>query len=286
MSRRQRTLVMGILNVTPDSFSDGGQHGDIPGAVGRARQMIADGADIIDIGGESTRPGAEAVDPAEEQQRIIPVLEQLLNLSTRISVDTRHPTTAQSALELAGDRAEQMIINDVSGLLTEPDMCTVAAEHGCEVVVMHNRGDSKTMDDRTDYEDVVGEVITELLEVRQRYLDAGVALERIILDPGIGFAKTHQQNWELVRSLERFTALEGDGKRHRVLFGASRKGFLGRLLADAEGTSRPADQRDIATAALTFHAAQAGCWAVRVHNPRSTSDALAVAEKLGDARNR
>lgn len=265
------TLVMGILNVTPDSFSDGGHHQNADAAVAHALRMSAEGADIIDIGGESTRPGADPVEPALEQQRILPVLERLLTQKLRLSVDTRHATTARAVLEMAGDRVPELIINDVSGLLTEPQMPSVVAEYGCEIVLTHNRGDSKTMQQLTEYGDLLEEVISELLQVRQRYLDAGVPAERIILDPGIGFAKTHRQNWELIGHLHRIAGLG-----HRMLFGVSRKGLLGALLADASGQPRPAAERDTATAALSLVAAQAGAWAVRVHEPQPSADALKV----------
>lgn len=267
-----RTLIMGILNVTPDSFSDGGEHDDAGAAASRAELMRAEGADLIDIGGESTRPGAEPVVSAEEQRRVMPVLEELfLRRGLAVSLDTRHAETAQAALQLAGPRASQLIINDISGKLTDPGMPQVVAAAGCEIVIMHNRGDSQTMQSKTDYDDVVADVNDELLQIRQWYLDAGVRPEKIILDPGIGFAKTHEQNWELIRNLHRFTELG-----HRVLFGASRKGFLGALLADEAGSPRPAHQRDTATAALSGVAASHGVWAVRVHDVSATADALAV----------
>lgn len=274
------TRVMGILNTTPDSFSDGGKYDDVAGALEHARQLIAEGADIIDIGGESTRPGADPVEPAEEQRRVLPVIEALLaeDLPAQLSLDTRHPETARAVLQAAGDQADELIINDVSGLLTHPEMPEVVAEFGCEVIITHNRGDAKTMQERTEYRDLLDEVSTELLQIRQRYLDAGVVGDRIILDPGIGFAKTHPQNWELVRNLASFTGLG-----NRVLFGASRKGFLGTLLTETDGSQRPAHQRDTATAALSLLAAQAGCWAVRVHAPRPTADALAVAAAVAEA---
>ena len=273
------TLVMGVLNLTPDSFSDGGDHADADAALAHAQRMIAAGAEIIDVGGESTRPGALPVDPQEEQRRVLPVLDRLMSLDVRISLDTRHPSTARAALQLAGERAgkgaDALIINDVSGMLTDPDMPAVVAEYGCEVVITHNRGDSATMQQLTEYHDVVSAVVEELTQIRARYLAAGVSAEQIIVDPGIGFAKTHQQNWEVIGRLNAITALG-----HRVLFGVSRKGFLGALLADEQGP-RPADQRDSATAALSFHAARSGCWAVRVHSVQPNRDALRAAAAIG-----
>lgn len=277
-TQSRRTLIMGILNVTPDSFSDGGQHDDAGSALAQAERMLAEGADIIDVGGESTRPGAEPVHPGEEQRRVFPVVEELvLRQGVKVSLDTRHAETAHTVLQMLGNRAADLIINDVSGLLTDPEMPAVIAQAGCEVVIMHNRGDSRTMQSKTDYDDVVEDVIAELLQIRQPYLDAGVPAERIILDPGIGFAKTHGQNWELIRNLHRFTALTHGETPHRVLFGASRKGFLGALLADQP---RPADQRDAATAALSAFAAQQGAWAVRVHAVRPNADAVAVGSQV------
>ncbi|WP_258935479.1 dihydropteroate synthase [Nesterenkonia pannonica] len=242
----------------------------------QAERMTRQGADILDLGGESTRPGAAPVDPAEEQSRILPVLERLLERFPRqLSVDTRHPETARAVLECAGSQASGLIINDVSGLLTHPEMPAAVAESGCEIVITHNRGDSVTMQDRTQYDDVVADVIDELHQVRKRYLDAGTLPERIILDPGIGFAKTHEQNWRLTRDLSRLTGLG-----HRVLYGASRKGFLGQLLKDEDGEPRPASERDHATAALTALAAAAGVWAVRVHAVGPSADAVRAAEAV------
>ena len=277
------TRIMGILNLTPDSFSDGGRFVSesqsaevrVDAALAEAEQLVVRGADILDIGGESTRPGAEPVHPDQEQRRILPVLEAVMQLQATISVDTRHAATAQAALRLAGDRAGELIINDVSGLLTDEAMPDTVAAFGCEVVVTHNRGDARTMQTRAQYRDVLGEVRRELSTVCQRYLDAGVPAERIVLDPGIGFAKTAAQSWELLRHLGHVTQWG-----HRVLLGVSRKGLLGELLTDPQGAPRPAGERDTATAALSLHAAHAGCWAVRVHDPRPTADAFAVLSAL------
>lgn len=277
----QPTLIMGILNLTPDSFSDGGRHSSPEAALAQAERMLAEGADLMDIGGESTRPGAEPVAPEEEQRRILPVLEELfVHRRIPVSLDTRHASTARAALQLAGERAPELIINDISGLLTDEQMPQVVAEAGCPIIITHNRGDSQTMQSQTDYSDVVGEAVDELLQIRQWYLEAGVAPEKIILDPGIGFAKTHEQNWEIIRHLGRFTQLEHAGIRHRVLFGASRKGFLNTLLTDAEGNPRPAEQRDTATAVLSGIAASHGAWAVRVHAVRPNADAVAVTQAI------
>ncbi|WP_022873363.1 dihydropteroate synthase [Nesterenkonia alba] len=274
------TLVMGILNLTPDSFSDGGRFThqnttDPLTVLAEARRMVDQGAHILDLGAESTRPGAEPVSETDEQRRLLPALTALLaaHLPVRISVDTRHPATAHAALTLAAEAGTELIINDISGILTHPQMPQVVAEHGCEVVITHNRGDAQTMQSKTDYDDVVADVITELHQIRSWYLEAGVPQENIILDPGIGFAKTHDQNWELVRGLNHLVS-----QGHRVLFGASRKGFLGTLLAEETGTPRPPEGRDTATAVLSAHAASAGCWAVRVHTVEPSLDAIRVAQ--------
>ncbi|GAA1177359.1 dihydropteroate synthase [Nesterenkonia xinjiangensis] len=274
-----RTLVMGVLNVTPDSFSDGGRFlaragtaVDHESAVHAGLSLHYAGADIIDVGGESTRPGAQPVDEQEEQRRILPVLEALFTGGAVVSVDTRHPGTAAAAIERAPG-PEHLLINDVSGLMTAEHMPQVVAEGGVRVIVTHNRGDAQTMQSRTDYVDVVAEVIGELEQIRDRYRQAGVPAERIILDPGIGFAKTAEQNWELLRHLDRVVSLG-----HPVLLGVSRKGFLGELLAASEGPREP-EGRDAATLALSTLAAQAGAWAVRVHDVGPTLDAMkAVAE--------
>lgn len=272
-----RTLVMGVLNVTPDSFSDGGQfltdtektvNYDAATQTGLALKQA--GADLIDIGGESTRPGAELVDPEEEQRRILPVLDALMSSGGVVSVDTRHPSTAEAAIRSASD-PEQLIINDVSGLVTAEQMPQVIAHGGVRIIITHNRGDAQTMQSRTSYDDVVTEVCAELQQIRNYYIDAGVPAERIILDPGIGFAKTAEHNWELLRHLEQIVALG-----HPVLLGLSRKGFLGALLASSAGP-REAEGRDAATLALNTLAAQAGVWAVRVHDVAPTLDAMKAA---------
>ena len=224
-----RTLVMGILNVTPDSFSDGGEHATVRAAVEHARRMVADGADIVDVGGESTRPGARAVPPAEEQERILPVIEALLAEDVVLSVDTRHTATARAALALG-----PVIVNDVSGLAHEPDMPALIAASGAPYILMHNRGNPQTMDGLAVYEDTVPDVVCELRDVAGRFLAAGVEPAQLIVDPGLGFAKAGEQNWELLRGLEWLRAMG-----HPVLVAASRKRFLGTLLADDDGTPAP-----------------------------------------------
>ena len=260
-----RAVVMGILNVTPDSFSDGGQHATADSAIAAGLRMFYGGADIIDVGGESTRPGADEVPEAEEQQRVLPVVEALVKAGAVVSVDTRRASTAAKALD-----AGALIINDVSGLEVSQEMVDLVAERGAYYVLMHNRGDSRTMDSLSDYADVLEDVIAETTKVRNRLREAGVADQKIIVDPGLGFAKTGEQNWTLVKGIERFLGLG-----HRVLVGASRKRFLGELLTTA-GKAAPPDQRDAATAAITTLAAAKGAWGVRVHDVASNLDAVKV----------
>ena len=270
------TSIMGILNLTPDSFSDGGRFDDgaggpdVAAAVTEALRMTQLGADLIDVGGESTRPGAEPTPVAEEQRRILPVLAELLGCGITVSVDTRRAATALAALESAdrtGIDPRTLTINDVSGALTDPAMPELIAESGAQIVITHNRGDAQTMGSLTDYDSLVEDVTAELLALRDRYLDAGARREQLILDPGIGFSKTHEQNWELIRGLESFVRLG-----HRVLFGASRKGFLAPVTSGAA--------RDAATAVLSALAAQAGVWGVRVHDVQGSRDAVQVISKL------
>jgi dihydropteroate synthase len=256
---------MGILNVTPDSFSDGGSYLDPALAVAHARQMLADGADLIDVGGESTRPGAERVSVGEELARVLPVVRALAADGVNVSVDTMRAEVAERVVE-----AGAVMINDVSGGLADPDLVAAAAELRVDLCLMHWRGHSAHMQDAAVYDDVVGDVADELLARRDAALAAGVDESRIVLDPGLGFAKTWDHNWELLGHLERFV-----GMGHRVIVGASRKAFLGGLLG-----GRPATERDAATAALTFWSALHGVWAVRTHEVRMQADAIAVASRL------
>lgn len=261
-----RTLVMGILNVTPDSFSDGGAHDTVETAIAHGRRLLAEGADVIDVGGESTRPGAHAVSPEEEQARILPVVEALLAEGAVVSVDTMHTATARAALEVG-----PVIVNDVSGLVHEPDMPALIAQTGAPYVVMHNRGNPQTMDALTDYRDTVEDVVRELQEVVDRFLAAGAAPEQLILDPGLGFAKAGEQNWELLRGLDRMQALG-----FPVLVAASRKRFLGTLLAGPDGADPAPAERDHATAAVSAISAAHGAWGVRVHDVPASADAVRV----------
>jgi dihydropteroate synthase len=268
-----RTLVMGIVNVTPDSFSDGGQHASADSAIAAGLRMFYAGADIIDVGGESTRPGAEDVSPEEEQQRVIPVIEALVKAGALVSVDTIHTATAAAAL-----RAGAAIINDVSGLTMEPEMAEVVASSKAPYVLTHRRGDARTMNSLAEYKDVAGEVVAELAGVRDKLYAAGVSPEQIIVDPGLGFAKNDAQNWELLQNLDQLDSLG-----HRVLVGASRKRFLGTLLTVA-GKSAAPQERDAATAAITAISASRGAWAVRVHDVGASLDAVKVAARMAAPR--
>lgn len=254
-------IVVGVLNVTPDSFSDGGLYQDLDAAVRHGVEMRQQGAWIIDVGGESTRPGAERVDAGTEIKRVVPVIAALRELDVPTSVDTSRAGVAMAALE-----AGATIVNDVSGGLADPDMRKVVADAGCPYVIMHWRGHSRDMQTLATYQDVVTEVRDELRQRVDEALAAGVAAERIIIDPGLGFAKTASHNWALSQSLPDLIALG-----YPVLFGASRKSYLTKLLA-----GRPARELDVATAATSVLAAQAGVWGVRVHDVVATMDALKV----------
>jgi len=263
----QRTLVMAVLNVTPDSFSDGGQYLDLDAAVARARQQAAGGADIIDIGGESTRPGAQRVPIDEELRRVIPVVEQLASAGIIVSIDTMRAEVAAMAVS-----AGAAIVNDVSGGLADKAMLPFLAEANVPCVLMHWRGHSVDMHVRTHYANgVVNDVVAELRLRLDAAVAAGVDESRIVLDPGLGFAKESQHNWDLLTHLEQICALG-----RPVLVGASRKRFLGELLTTAEGSPAP-DLRDDATVAVTALSAAAGAWCVRVHDVRGNNDAVLVA---------
>ena len=249
-------LVMGILNVTPDSFADGGRHHEFDAAVKRGLEMIAEGVDIIDIGGESTRPGAERVSEEEEIARTIPVITELAKQGTPISIDTMRSRTAEAAI-----KAGASIINDVSGGLADPEMLQTAARLGVPYIAMHWRGQSKDMNSKAIYNDVVIDVISELQERITAALDAGIEVGNLIIDPGLGFAKDGEHNWEIIDSIDSFVDLG-----YPVLIGASRKRFLG-------GDSP--DEREQATIDLTKRLATTGVWAVRVHSVKPHKEVLA-----------
>jgi dihydropteroate synthase len=268
-----RTLVMGIVNVTPDSFSDGGRHATADTAIAAGLRMFYAGADIIDVGGESTRPGAEDISPEEEQQRVIPVIEALVKAGALVSIDTVRASTAAAALQ-----AGAAIINDVSGLTIEPEMAELVASSKAPYILTHRRGDARTMNSLAEYKDVAGEVVAELAGVRDKLYAAGVSQEQIIIDPGLGFAKNDAQNWELLQNLDQLESLG-----HRILVGASRKRFLGTLLTVA-GKSAAPQERDAATAAITAISAYRGAWAVRVHDVGPSLDAVKVAARMAAPR--
>ncbi len=243
-------LVMGILNVTPDSFADGGQHYEASLAIAHGLEMIEDGVDIIDVGGESTRPGADRVPEEEEQARVIPVIRELTTKGVVISVDTMRASTAKLAVE-----AGATIVNDVSGGAADPEMFITVAKLGCKYTLMHWRGHSKDMNEKAIYGDVVADVIAEVTVQLDKALAAGIKRENIILDPGIGFAKDAQHNWEVLNRIDEFVALG-----YPVLIGHSRKRFL--------GGDHP-DEREEATVKVTQSLIGTGIWAVRVHGVKA-----------------
>src|SRR5664279_1601973 len=250
-----RAVVMGVLNVTPDSFSDGGRFLDPAKAVARGRQLAADGVDIVDVGGESTRPGAHRVPADVESERVVPVISELTSMGIRCSVDTTRAVVADAAV-----RAGAVIVNDVSGGLADPDMAPAVADAGVPWILMHWRGHSADMDSLATYHDVVSDVRAELLDRVAAAVAAGVDESLLVLDPGLGFAKTADHNWALLRALPALTGASGDsGWGFPVLIGASRKRFLGALLSDERGL-RPADGREAATTAISALAAEAGVW--------------------------
>jgi dihydropteroate synthase len=263
-----RIVVVGVLNVTPDSFSDGGRYTSLDHALAHAREMRAEGADLIDVGGESTRPGAQRVDADEEARRVIPVIKALAAEGLPLSVDTYRASVAAVALD-----AGAIVVNDVSGGLGDPDMARVVRDGGCPWILMHWRGHSHSMQQLAKYDDVVADVQRELSARVDDAVAAGVDPSALVLDPGLGFAKTYAHNWALLAALDSFGAFGLP-----VLVASSRKSFLGALLAAPDGTPRPVDQREDATTALTAYSAMHGVWGVRVHDVRPSVDAaLAVA---------
>jgi len=275
-SRPDRLVVIGVLNVTPDSFSDGGRFTSLDDAVAHGCRLADDGADLVDVGGESTRPGADRVDAAEEERRVIPVIEALVANGIRVSIDTYRAVVAERALA-----AGASVVNDVSGGLGDPDMAAVVGAAGCPWILMHWRGHSRRMQDLAHYVDVVDDVRRELAERVEAANQAGISSDRIVIDPGLGFAKTAEHNWALLAHLD---VLVGLGLP--VLIGASRKSFLGRVLADPAGAPRPVDEREAATVALTAYAATQGAWGVRVHDVRANVDAARTIAAVREAATR
>ena len=261
-----RPLVMGVVNVTPDSFSDGGRHATTDAAIAHGLLLRGQGADILDIGGESTRPGATRPLVAEELDRVVPVIRALAADEVAVSVDTMRHEVAEAALE-----AGAVMVNDVSGGLADPQVLDVVAEHGAAYVVMHWRAHSEVMQQLATYDDVLVEVRDELAQRLEAAIAAGVDPARLVVDPGLGFAKTAEHNWELLRGLPELEVLDVP-----VLVGSSRKSFLGSLLAGPEGSPRPVHDREAANVALTTIAAIQGVWAVRVHEVRGSLDAIKV----------
>jgi dihydropteroate synthase len=272
-SARGRPVVMGVVNVTPDSFSDGGRYADTASAIAHARTLLADGADILDIGGESTRPGATRPVVTEELDRVVPVIAALAAEGALVSVDTMRAEVAEAALEAGAG-----VVNDVSGGLADPRILDVVARSAATYVAMHWRAHSDRMQDLAEYDEpggVVAAVRRELGERIEEMRAAGIADDRIVLDPGLGFAKRAEHNWALLHGIPELKALG-----FPLLVGSSRKSFLGTLLAGPDGTPRPVDDREQAGHALTLLLAQQGVWGVRVHDVRGTRDVLRVLERM------
>jgi dihydropteroate synthase len=271
-----RTLVMGVVNVTPDSFSDGGRWFGPDVAIKHGLDLVAQGADIVDVGGESTRPGAQRVSEEEELRRVRPVVTGLVRAGVPVSIDTMRAPVAEFALD-----AGVQLVNDVSGGLADPRLPRLVAAAGVGYVVVHSRGSSQDMYARAVYADVVSEVRDELTRRIESAVAAGVDPGRIVVDPGLGFGKRPEHNWPLLARLPDIARLAG--RTFPVLVGASRKGFLGALLAGQDETPRPFDGRDEATVAISALAAAAGAWCVRVHQVPGNADAVRVAAAWREA---
>jgi len=269
---QDRTLVMGVVNVTPDSFSDGGEWFEHDAAIAHGREVLAAGADIVDVGGESTRPGAGRPSVEEELRRVVPVVTALAAEGAVVSIDTMRASVARAAVD-----AGATIVNDVSGGLADPEMVPWVAANRLPFIAMHWRGHSTSMQSRAVYDDVVAEVLQELGQRREELLTAGIEPEALVLDPGLGFAKNADHNWALLAALPVLHDLD-----QPILLGASRKTFLGRL-GRAEGAApRPPADRDVETTATSVMAAMAGLWCVRVHDVASTVRALSVVQAALD----
>jgi dihydropteroate synthase len=272
LPRPGRCLVMGVVNVTPDSFSDGGRYLDADVAVAHGLRLAAQGADLVDVGGESTRPGADRPPVQEELDRVLPVVERLAAEGVQVSVDTMRAVVAEAAV-----KAGAVLVNDVSGGRADEDMFETVARLGSPYVLMHWRAHSADMQAHTDYADVVADVATELADRLATAVAVGVDPGLVVLDPGIGFSKTGEQNWAVLAGLERLHRLG-----RPLLVGTSRKRFLGTLLAGPDGEPRAPEERDDATAATSALAAAAGAWCVRVHAVPPTLDAVRVAARWAE----
>ncbi len=268
LPRPDRCLVMGVVNVTPDSFSDGGRWSAPDEAIAHGLELLEEGADLLDVGGESTRPGAQRPSESQELGRVVPVVRELVAAGACVSIDTMRSRVAAAAVELGA-----RLVNDVSGGRADPDLLGVVADAGHPVVLMHWRKHSRDMQEHATYDDVVTDVIDELRPRVDAAVAAGVDPSRIAVDPGLGFAKTGEHNWALLHRLAELDVLDLP-----VLVGASRKSFLGDLLGTDAGP-RPVHDRDDATTALTALAAQAGAWCVRVHRVRPSADAVRVVQR-------
>lgn len=264
-----RPKLMGVLNITPDSFSDGGLYNDPQAAYAQAQLLHFQGAEIIDLGAESTKPGAERIEPFEEQRRLLPVLTELAEV-VDLSVDTMNSSTAEIALSMGA-----RFINDVSGGLADPDMHKVVADSEASYILSHWRGHSKEMYREADYSDVASEVVAEIKIQVDKAVSAGIDIERIIVDPGLGFAKDMGQNWELVARLNQLKSLGLP-----ILVGHSRKRFLASAV-DPEFLEMDNQRRDLATAVLTALLMQHQLWGIRVHNVQASMDAISLVEQLG-----
>jgi dihydropteroate synthase len=273
----QKPKVMGVINVTPDSFSDGGQFLSLENALEQAKLLVFQGAEILDVGGESTRPGAGRISLQEEQARVLPVINAIKKeLSVLVSVDTLNSDTAKKAVEAGAD-----IVNDVSGGLADPAMFSSIANTNCLYILGHWRGFSDVMDERAQYSDVAREVVAELAEQVSMAVASGISRDRIIVDPGLGFAKDMQQNWDLVARLDELKKLDLP-----MLVGASRKRFIAHALDKENPQSVDHARRDVATAVLTALLLQRKLWGVRVHNVQATVDAISVVAALKEAENK
>ena len=263
----RRTAVMGIVNVTPDSFSDGGRYATTQSAIDHGRRLWDEGADLIDVGGESTRPHAQAVSIEQEQDRVLPVVEGLVAAGVVVSIDTMHAQTARAAVQ-----AGAILVNDVSGGLADPQMLSEIADLQVPCILMHWRTGPQGLTHEAHYRDVIAEVTAELAQRVDFAIAAGVSPSRIALDPGLGFAKEAQHNWAVLRGLAEIMQLG-----YPFVVGASRKRFLGALLAESDGTPRDSDLREAATTSISALCAMQGVWAVRVHDVAGSRDAVRVA---------